>query len=99
MIVFLFQLTPSRIVWAAVYDWYMPQPMSSTEAAIGAIKDLREVLSLGPDYSIRELSINETGMQINATGNGKEKQFGLTFERVELFNQLYDPEGRRSVDG
>ena len=94
LIVFLFQLTQSRILWAAVYDWYMPKPMSSTEAAISAIKDLKGFLSLGPDYSIRELSINETGMQINASGNGKDKQFGLTFGRVERFDQLYDPEGR-----
>lgn len=94
LIVFLFQLTHCKILWAAVYDWYMPQPMSSTEAAIGAIKDLREVLSLGPGYSIRELIINETGMQINATGNGEEKRFALTFGRVERFDQMYDPEGR-----
>lgn len=81
-------------IWAAVYDWYVPQPMPSTEKAIAAIQDLRVFLSLGPDYSITDFNVDPVGMRILAFGNGKQASFNLKFGRVERFDQLYDPEGR-----
>jgi hypothetical protein len=85
----------SSVCRANVYDWYMPQPMASSEAAIAAIKNLGGFLSLGPDASIRDLSVDQTGMYISAYGNnGKVKQFYLTFGRLERFAQQYDPDGQ-----
>jgi len=85
----------SPVCRAAVYDWYMPQPVASSEAAIAAIKNLGGFLSLGPDVSIRDLSVDQTGMHVSAYGNnGKVKQVYLTFSRLERFEQLYHPDGQ-----
>ena len=94
LLALLLQLTFCNTTWAAVFDWYVPQPMPSTEKAIATIKDLRAFLSLGPDFTITDLSVDPGGMRILAVGAGKQSSFSLTFGRVERFDQLYDPTGR-----
>ena len=84
----------SSVGSAAVYDWYMPQPMASADAAIAVIKNLGPSLSFGPDFTINDLRVDPAGLYVSAYGNGKQKQLSLTFGQLERFNQLYDPEGR-----
>lgn len=95
LLALLLQLMNCSTIWASfVFDWYVPQPMTSTEKAITAIQDLRGFLALTADSSITDFSVDPAGMRILASGNGKQASFNLTFSRVERFDQMYDPEGR-----
>ncbi|HWR28233.1 MAG TPA: PDZ domain-containing protein [Negativicutes bacterium] len=84
----------SSVCWAAVYDWYMPQPMASSEAAIARIKELSGSLRLDANVSITDLRIDKTGLYIFGVGKGDNNRFSLPFGQLERFSYMYDPEGR-----
>ncbi len=76
------------------YDWRMPQPMASTEAAMTAIRDLRGFVAVDAYTTIRELAVDPLGMQVSAVQGNSEKRFGLTFGQIESFDQMDDSDGR-----
>ena len=49
-----------------VYDWRIPQPMSSIDAAIAAIKDMRAFIALDGNYDkIQDFAIDQLGIKID----------------------------------
>jgi len=77
-----------------VYDWRIPQPMASTDAAITAIKDVAGFLSLDAAYEIRNMAVDQFGLKIVAVQGNKEKRFGLMFSQLTNIDKEDDSEGK-----
>jgi hypothetical protein len=79
---------------AHVYDWRIPQPMASTDAAIAAIKDVAGFLSLDAAYEIRNMAVDQVGLKIVAVHKNMEKRFELVFSQLTEIEKLDDSEGK-----
>ena len=80
-------------VCLAQSDWYMPQPMSSSEAAITAIRELATSLALVGAGSITDFHLDQSGLWIYGVGSGGKERFSLPFRQLESFDFDYDPKG------
>lgn len=99
MMVFLvfFCLTAGKISAvnaAQIYDFRIPQPMASTDAAIAAIKDVAGFLSLDAAYETRNVAVDPSGLKIVAVQGSKEKRFELIFSQMTEIEKIDDSEGK-----
>lgn len=78
-----------------VYDWRVPQPMTSTDAAIAAIKDMRAFIALDGNYEkIQDFAIDQFGIKIDFSNGVNIRRWGLSFNQVSAFERMDDEEGR-----
>lgn len=78
-----------------VYDWRIPQPMTSTDAAIAAIKDMRAFIALDGNYDkIQDFAIDQFGIKIDFSNGANIRRWGLNFNQVTEFERMDDESGR-----
>ena len=78
-----------------VYDWRIPQPMTSTDAAIAAIKDMRAFIALDGNYDkIQDFAIDQFGIKIDFSNGANIRRWGLSFNQVSAFERMDDDTGR-----
>ena len=78
-----------------VYDWRIPQPMTSTDAAIAAIKDMRGFIALDANYDkIQDFAIDQLGVKIDFSNGVNIRRWGLSFNQVSAFERMDDEAGR-----
>ena len=78
-----------------VYDWRVSQPMTSTDAAIAAIKDMRPFIALDANYDkIQDFAIDQLGIKIDFSNGVNIRRWGLSFNQVSAFERMDDEEGR-----
>ena len=78
-----------------VYDWRIPQPMTSTDAAIAAIKDMRAFIALDGSYDkIQDFAIDQLGIKIDFSNGANIRRWGLNFNQVTEFERMDDESGR-----
>jgi hypothetical protein len=78
-----------------VYDWRIPQPMTSTDAAIAAIKDMRAFIALDGTYDkIQDFAIDQLGIKIDFSNGSSIRRWGLNFNQVTEFERMDDESGR-----
>ena len=78
-----------------VYDWRIPQPMSSIDAAIAAIKDMRAFIALDGNYDkIQDFAIDQFGIKIDFSNGANIRRWGLSFNQVSAFERMDDDTGR-----
>ena len=78
-----------------VYDWRIPQPMTSTDAAIAAIKDMRAFIALDGNYEkIQDFAIDPFGIKIDFSNGAGIRRWGLNFNQVSAFERMDDEESR-----
>lgn len=79
---------------AHTYDWRIPQPMASTDAAIAAIKDVAGFLLLDAAYETRNIAVDQVGLKIVAVHKNMEKRFGIVFSQLTEIEKRDDSEGK-----
>lgn len=80
----------SSAVFAVDQVAWVPTPMSSKEAAINALKDLKGFIRLSRGV-IREINVDQFGMQIIAVEDGvkdESKKFWIGWDRIEIPNNV-----------
>ena len=78
-----------------VYDWRIPQPMSSIDAAIAAIKDMRAFIALDGNYDkIQDFAIDQFGIKIDFSNGANIRRWGLSFNQISAFERMDDDTGR-----
>ena len=78
-----------------VYDWRIPQPMTSTDAAIATIKDMRAFIALDGNYDkIQDFAIDQLAIKVDFSNGVNIRRWGLSFNQVGTFQRMDDEEGR-----
>lgn len=87
--------TPALVLAANSYDWRVPQPLASTDAAIAAIKDLRGFIARDGNYDkIQDFAVDQLGLQIVFAYGANTRRWGVDFSKVTDFEQMDDNEGK-----
>ena len=78
-----------------VYDWRVPQPMTSTDTAIAAIKDMRGFIALDANYDkIQDFAIDQFGIKIDFSNGVNIRRWGLSFNQVSAFERMDEEAGQ-----
>jgi hypothetical protein len=78
-----------------IYDWRVPQPMASTDAAIAAIKELRPFIARDGNYDkIQDFAVDQNMLQIVFAYGANALRWGIDFSKVTGFEQMDDNEGK-----
>jgi len=68
-------------------DWYVPKAMTSVDAAIASINELKGFVVAKTDYSVQTFNVNQQGIQISSVQEGVKQEttdFWIGWDHIKL---------------